>query len=90
MKFILKKMTYFCREIKKLGYPLEFNLLGFVQRRNYPDDRFWKIAAEVGNTATIGFDAHSPEAFQNKRLYNSAVKYLKQLGITLIEIELNK
>lgn len=86
----IEKMTYFCREIKKLGYPIEFNLLGFVQRRNYPDDRFWKIAAEVGNTATIGFDAHSPEAFQNKRLYNSAVKYLKQLGITLIEIELNK
>ncbi|MDE5973290.1 MAG: hypothetical protein K2G73_01320, partial [Eubacterium sp.] len=40
-----------------------------------------------GNKVVIGFDAHSPEAFQNKRIYNNAVKYLKELGITPIELE---
>lgn len=84
----IEKMTYFCKGIKKLGYPVEFNMLGFAQHRNYPDKRFWKIVSEVGNDVVIGFDAHSPEAFQNKRLYNNAVKYLKDLGITPIEIDL--
>lgn len=78
-------MTYFCEEIKKLGYPLEFNLLGFAQKRNYPDRRFWRIVSQVGNDVIIGFDAHSPEVFQNKRIYNSAVKYLDKLGITPLE-----
>lgn len=82
-----EKMTYFCEKIKKLGYPVEFNLLGFSQKRNYPDQRFWKIAAQVGNEVVIGFDAHSPESFQNKRIYNNAVKYLKKLGINPVELD---
>lgn len=81
----IEKMTYFCREIKKLGYPIEFNLLGFAQKRHYPDKRFWKIAAETGNDTVLGFDAHSPEAFQNRRIYNDAENYLKSLGITPLE-----
>lgn len=84
-----QKMSYFLSEIKKLGYPIEFNLLGFAQHRSYPDKRFWELAAEIGNDVVIGFDAHSPEAFQNKRIYNSALKYLKNLNITPIEIDIN-
>lgn len=83
-----KKMTYFCEEIKTLGYPAEFNILGFSQHRNYPDRRFWEAAAKVGNDVVIGFDAHSPEAFQNKRVYTDAVNYLNDLGITPIELDL--
>lgn len=84
-RIYIEKMTYLCQEIKKLGYPVEFNLLGFAQKRNYPDKRFWKIVSQVGNDVIIGFDAHSPEAFQNKRIYNSARKYLEKLGITPLE-----
>ncbi len=84
-RIYIEKMTCFCQEIKKLDYPVEFNLLGFAQKRNYPDRRFWKIVSEVGNDVIIGFDAHSPEAFQNKRIYNSAKKYLNKLGIIPIE-----
>ena len=83
-----KKMTYMCEEIKKLGYPLEFNLLGYAQHRNYPDKRFWKIVSEVGNDVVIGFDAHSPEVFQNKKIYDDAVEYLARLGIEPIEPKL--
>ena len=84
----IEKMTYFCREIKKLGVPLEFNLLGFAQGRSYPDKRFWQIASEVGNDTVIGFDAHSPDVLANKKLYNDAVEYLSKLDITPIEISL--
>lgn len=84
----ISKMTDFCKEIKALGYPVEFNLLGYAQHRHYPDKRFWKIVAEVGNDVVIGFDAHSPEVFQNRKIYNDAVKYLDKLGITPVEIEM--
>lgn len=86
-KIYKEKMTYFCKEIKKLGYPVEFNLLGFSQHRNYPDKRFWKIVSEVGLDVVIGFDAHSPEVFQNKKVYDDAVEYLNKLGIEPIELE---
>lgn len=43
----------------------------------------------IGNDTVIGFDAHSPEVFQNKRIYKDALKYLKNLNITPIEIDIN-
>lgn len=89
-KIYCEKMEYFCREIKKLGYPVEFNLLGFAQHRNYPDKRFWNIVKEVKNDVVIAFDAHSPEVFQNKKIYDDAVKYLSDLGISPIELDIKK
>lgn len=86
-----EKMTYFCQEIKKLDYPVEFNLLGYAQKRNYPDKRFWEIVSKVGNDVVIGFDAHSPEVFQNKKIYNDAKKYLSNMGIIPLEkLEIDK
>lgn len=81
----ISKMTYFCNEIKKLGYPIEFNMLGFYENRNYPDKRFWKIASQVGNDVIIGVDAHTPNALMRKLSLRLAKKYLNDLGITPIE-----
>lgn len=80
-KTYITKMTYFCKEIKRLGYPIEFNMLGFFENRNYPDKRFWKIAAEVGNDVIIGIDAHTPTALRRKLTLRMAQKYLSDLGI---------
>lgn len=85
-----EKMTHFCTELKRLDCPLEFNLLGFAQNRNYPDKRFWNIAAQTGNRVVIAFDAHSPESFQQRKLVNQAFNYLKALGISpLNKLEIN-
>jgi histidinol-phosphatase (PHP family) len=89
-KTYIEKMTYFCQEIKKLGYPIEFNLLGFADKRHYPDKRFWEIAAKVGNKVIIGFDAHTPASLSDSKTYNNAKEYLNKLGITPIkEIDIN-
>jgi histidinol-phosphatase (PHP family) len=85
-----KHMREFCSEIKRLGYPLEFNLLGYSDHRNYPDLRFWKIAAETGNEVVIGCDAHQPEVYLDKELYASALDYLNRLGITPTDPHINK
>lgn len=86
-----EKMTEFCKEIKKLDIPVEFNMLGYSQKRNYPNKSFWEIVSEVGNKVIIGFDAHSPEMLKNKKTYNDMVKYLNKLNISPTDsIELKK
>ncbi|MCR5279210.1 MAG: histidinol-phosphatase [Lachnospiraceae bacterium] len=41
-------------------YPLEINLYGFVDERQYPSDRFFKLASTMGAKFIIGCDAHKP------------------------------
>ena len=43
------EMTRLCRAAKELSVPLEINMLGLGDHRFYPSDRFFDIAAEVGN-----------------------------------------
>lgn len=84
-KIYIERMTYFCKEIKRLGYPIEFNKLGYTDKRNYPDKRFWEIAAQVGNDVIIGFDAHYPDSLRELDVYMQMRKELSDLGITPIE-----
>ncbi|MBO6055020.1 MAG: histidinol-phosphatase [Oscillospiraceae bacterium] len=44
--------------------PLEINLLGALQNRNYPSELFFRMAKENGNRCIVGLDAHKPEQFQ--------------------------
>ena len=64
--------------------PLEFNLLGFMSGRHYPNESFWKIASKYQNKAIIGFDAHSPDALLKDGIYQQAFNYLSSLDVELI------
>ena len=58
-----------CTAAKEMDIPLELNLLGIYDNRNYPDERFLKVAGEVGCKMILGFDAHDPyRAFDDKSL----------------------
>lgn len=80
-----REMTRLCRGVKALNIPMEYNLLGFRNGRNYPDDRFWRIAAEVGNTVLLGIDAHDPEDMEITAVEKKARETLNMLGLTPIE-----
>ena len=54
-------MNRLCRYCRDNNVPLEINMLGAIDRRHYPSDRFMRIAGAVGNTMIIGADAHSPD-----------------------------
>ncbi len=56
-----QQMRALCEAAKATDTPLEFNLLGMRLGRYYPDERFWAIAGEIGNTVVLGCDAHKPE-----------------------------
>ena len=82
-----------CETAKRLNMPLEYNILG--HRRN-PRDRlrgglgyttreFWEIAAETGNRAIIGVDAHAPEQLDCMNFYLEARAMLQSMGIEILE-----
>ena len=79
------EMRRLCEAFKELGIPLEFNLLGFEEHRNYPCDRFWNVVAEVGNEVILGCDAHQPSKVADKDILSGAIEKLKEFGITPID-----
>ncbi len=79
------EMRRLCAECKALDIPLEFNLLGFEEHRNYPCDRFWEIVAEVGNAVILGCDAHQAVKVADKKIVSDAMEKLAQFRITPIE-----
>lgn len=87
------RMKGFCTELKALGIPVEYNLLGRKNRRWYPGEEFWNIVAEVGNQVVIGYDAHDPEVLLNRQSYDEAAATLGRMGIrplTRQELQLRK
>ena len=81
-----------CAEAKRLNMPLEYNLLG--ARRNpgaraagcmgYTTREFWEIAAETGNRAIIGADAHAPEELNCAQSYRAARAFLESIGVKVL------
>ncbi len=77
-----------CEGAKALNVPLEINLLGIRSHRVYPDERFFKIAAEVGNDVVIGSDAHAPEHVADGKSEALALTMVSKLGLKLIKTPL--
>ncbi len=74
-----------CVAAKKFGIPLEINLLGIRAQRHYPSERFFKIAADVGNEIILGADAHNPFVVCDTASETKALEMVKSLGLNLLE-----
>ena len=83
-KIYRRHVRRLCREAKSCGIPLEINLLGLVGNRNYPDSRFWEVAAEEGCCAILGVDAHSPLAFGDVNTEEKALLLANRYGLELL------
>lgn len=82
----LKKMRHMLEELKKLEIPLEFNFLGFTDKRNYPNKDFWTLVSEIKNPVVIGLDAHAPNVYADKKNLELAKAFLAELGIKPLEL----
>ena len=78
-------MRRLCQAATECGMPLEINLLGIREGRHYPEERFWRIAAEEKNTVILGCDAHDPKALRDWRSEKKALALVKKLGLNLID-----
>lgn len=79
------EMTRLCNCAKKLDVPLELNLLGLSDNRDYPYSEFWKIAKKVGNTVVLGSDAHDPGRVGDPEEEKRGKEYLAAFGIVPTE-----
>lgn len=80
-----------CREAKACNIPLEINLLGIRNQRNYPNPLFWEMAAEEGCSVIFGRDAHEPGAMLDKEPEEKALEMIRYYGLHLLEtVELKK
>ena len=79
-----KHMERLCREVKRMDIPLEVNMLGIEEDRHYPCDRFFSIAAEIGNKIVIGCDAHRPDVIGNKSIEEKTLKFIEKFSLTLL------
>lgn len=77
-----REMRRLCRAAREADMPLEYNLLGLAEGRNYPNPVFWKIVAEEGNRVVLGWDAHRPTAFLQTEVEERAFADLHALGIS--------
>ena len=77
-----------CEGAKAMNIPLEINLLGVRTHRHYPSERFFKIAAAVGNSVIIGSDAHEPQDVVDLPSEAFAKDMVASLGLKLIDTTL--
>ena len=80
-----KHMKRFCSYLKEKDIPIEINLLGLWTNRHYPSNRFLKIAGEVGNSAIIGIDAHSPKAILNDEAVRRGEGLCKEFHLPIVD-----
>ena len=78
-------MKRLCEGAKKLNVPLELNMLGVWEKRIYPCERFYKIAAEVGNEVILGIDAHQPDRILEEHVLCDALALANKCGVKLID-----
>lgn len=84
-KIYKKHIRRLCREANACGMPLEINLFGLSIGRNYPNHRFWQVAAEESCRCILGCDAHVPSMVYNEPVVKQAEELVQQYGLTLLE-----
>lgn len=83
-----------CEAAKRLNMPIEYNFLGHKRQPGsrsrgyvgYTSPEFWEIAAETGNRAIFGVDAHAPEDLDCVETLLAIRKKLTGMGIEVIDI----
>ncbi len=85
--FYIEQMTELCRFAGAHDIPLEYNILGYLNKRCYPNPIFWDIVAQTGNKAVIGYDAHTPEVLLNDKIFRECEQNLAKRGITPVAFE---
>ena len=76
-----REATRLCVNAKALNIPLEINLLGLREHRNYPSERFWEIAGALQCPAVFGCDAHSPQDVADPGNLRDAENFARRFGI---------
>ena len=75
-----KHMRGLAKALKEHNMPVEINLNGYVEKKQYPNEPFVKIAVQEGCEFLIGVDAHRPEAMADIEKYEECIQWVEALG----------
>jgi histidinol-phosphatase (PHP family) len=67
------------------GTPLEINLLGISEGRNYPNEEFWALASQYSPKVILGTDAHSPKRVAVKEEIATALRFADKHKLNVID-----
>ncbi|MBP5329193.1 MAG: histidinol-phosphatase [Spirochaetaceae bacterium] len=84
-----KHMVRIVETALECDIPLEVNMLGFVEKRNYPCDRFFSMAAQMGAKFVIGCDAHKPQMLNQPEAVSGFMDFLNRYGINVTDNVIN-
>lgn len=84
-KIYCEQMRRLCQAARNCGVPLEINLLGMHEGRNYPNLLFWEQAATEGNQVILGRDAHKPEHILDRNTEERCVTLANRYGLELLD-----
>lgn len=86
-----RHMRRICQAAKRCDIPLEINLLGVREQRDYPRPAFWRLAAEENCKVILGSDAHRPEDVCCPQAEKTAMELVQTYGLHLLPtVELRK
>lgn len=77
-----------CGGLLQMDIPIEINGLGMATSRNYPNESFWRIAGEVGNTVVIGMDAHTPDQLADEAVWGKCRDLAEKCNVRLTDKKL--
>ena len=83
-KFYRAQVRRICAEAKQCGIPLEINLLGMLEHKHYPNDRFWEVAAEENCDVILGRDAHEPQQLLLKEFEQRGLDIVHRYSLNLL------
>jgi histidinol-phosphatase (PHP family) len=83
--FYRKHALRLCEAAKAWDLPLEINLQGLRENRRYPREDFWEAAREVGNTVVFGWDAHSPNVFNDPATLARAAAWVEKFQLPYLD-----
>jgi histidinol-phosphatase (PHP family) len=80
-----EQMKRLCEGCKQMNIPIEINLLGLMEHRHYPSDRFYRIVSEVGNDTVIGCDAHHNKDVADPEALKAGAAFAERYGLRVLE-----
>ena len=87
-KIYKREMKRLCNNMKELNIPLEINGLGVLEGRHYPNETFFELAKETGNSIVIGLDAHSPVQVMDTMNIEKCFRFAEKFGFEIVNEKL--
>ena len=80
-----QEMTRLILAANKANLPLEINMLGLVEKRNYPRGFFWEIASRHEPRVILGCDAHNPERVADRDEILTALRFAEKYNLNVVD-----